>query len=326
MTNDSSRWILPEPTAVFPVSVQGAELVVRRHGNPDGPRIAISHGNGLAVDMYYPFWSLLEKHFDIFAYDLRNHGWNKVTSIRLHNLPVMVEDNAQVLEEIAKRFGDRSCIGVFHSVSTVLASMTITPSERYRALFLVDPPLYWPGVRPEKVDAALTAAAAFARNRTNSFRGHDEFVELMSYSPWFRHMSAPTKQLVARTTLKRREDGTGYELRCPPEYEAMIWEFGYAMSGLSDLLNLKCPVKVLGADPTLPVSFLPTIDIDALVHIQYDFIPDVNHFLQLDYPLECVEVLLEFLTSEDIIEQDLADSCLAFAREQVGLAPAPAAP
>ena len=35
----------------------GAPITLRRHGNPSGPRI--SHGNGLAADLYYPLWSLL---------------------------------------------------------------------------------------------------------------------------------------------------------------------------------------------------------------------------------------------------------------------------
>ncbi len=71
MIDHSSPWIVPEPTAVIAVRVQGdTELLVRRHGNPAGPRMLISHGHGLAVDLYYPFWSLLERHFDIFVYDL----------------------------------------------------------------------------------------------------------------------------------------------------------------------------------------------------------------------------------------------------------------
>ena len=43
----------------------GALIILRRHGNPKGQRIVLSHGSGLSADLYYPFWSLLTDSFDI---------------------------------------------------------------------------------------------------------------------------------------------------------------------------------------------------------------------------------------------------------------------
>ena len=78
MTSERA-WEVPEPVSVLAVRLDAdTETVLRRHGNPEGPRLVLSHGNGLAVDLYYPFWSLLEADFDLFLYDLRNHGWNSV--------------------------------------------------------------------------------------------------------------------------------------------------------------------------------------------------------------------------------------------------------
>jgi pimeloyl-ACP methyl ester carboxylesterase len=65
----------------------GAIIKLRRHGNPTGPRIVLSHGNGLAADLYYPFWSLLADRFDIVLYDLRNHGWNPIGDRAAHIFP-----------------------------------------------------------------------------------------------------------------------------------------------------------------------------------------------------------------------------------------------
>ena len=36
--------------------LDGGVVTLRRHGNPNGPRLVLSHGNGLAVGLYYPFW------------------------------------------------------------------------------------------------------------------------------------------------------------------------------------------------------------------------------------------------------------------------------
>ena len=73
----TSAWKLPEATSVLDVTMEdGAQVYVRRHGNPEGPRMLLSHGCGLSADTYYPYWSLLTARFDLFLYDIRNHGWN----------------------------------------------------------------------------------------------------------------------------------------------------------------------------------------------------------------------------------------------------------
>ena len=60
MTASETVWEVPEPTAVHDVRVDDETVItLRRHGNPEGPRLVLSHGNGLAIDLYYPFWSLL---------------------------------------------------------------------------------------------------------------------------------------------------------------------------------------------------------------------------------------------------------------------------
>ena len=56
----------------------GALIMLRRHGNAAGPRLVLSHGNGLAADLYYPFWSLFTDRYDIILYDFRSHGWSPV--------------------------------------------------------------------------------------------------------------------------------------------------------------------------------------------------------------------------------------------------------
>ena len=82
-------------------------ITLRRHGNPAGPRLVLSHGNGLAVDLYYPFWSLLTDDFDLVIYDMRNHGWNTVGTLQEHNIPTLVQDHDCILAAIDRRFGKK---------------------------------------------------------------------------------------------------------------------------------------------------------------------------------------------------------------------------
>jgi len=93
MTTFERVWTLPRPLACRDVILEdGAVIVVRCHGNPDGPRLVLSHGNELAIDLYYPMWSLLEDEFDLIVFELRNHGWNKPTSLNRHNIPQLIRD------------------------------------------------------------------------------------------------------------------------------------------------------------------------------------------------------------------------------------------
>ena len=76
-TPPQTEWQVPEPLSTHDVRVDDDTVItLRRHGNPAGPRLVLSHGNGLAIDLYNPFWSLLADDFDLIVHDLRNHGWN----------------------------------------------------------------------------------------------------------------------------------------------------------------------------------------------------------------------------------------------------------
>ena len=64
---------------------------------------------------------------------------------------------------------------------------------------------------------------------------------------------------------------------------------------LVDFDSQVSPTKVIGADPTLPSSYLPTLDLSDVFTVGYDFLPDATHFLQLEQPEQCVELMLEFI-------------------------------
>ena len=67
-----------------------------------------------------------------------------------------------------------------------------------------------------------------------------------------------------------------------------------------DLSTLTCPTKVIGADPTLPYAYLPTFDLSHASAVDYDFVPQASHFLQLEQPAHCAAMAREYLASRDI--------------------------
>ena len=297
MTDDQANgWRVPEPLETFDAHMaDGTVITVRRHGNADGRRLVLSHGNGLAIDLYYPFWSLLADDFDLVVHDLRNHGWNSVSDQRNHTVPTFVRDHDSVLEAIDEHFGAKPKTGVFHSVSALTALLSPARGRGYSALVLFDPPLCKPGRSHEDFESAAKQTAALTRRRSPWFGSSQDLINLVQFMPAFRGAVPGLAELLADATLRETADGDGFELRCPREYEAQIVDYANVFAVSVEFEKITCPVKVIGADPTLPYSYLPTLDLSDMLNVDYDFLPESTHFLQLERPEECAVLLRQFL-------------------------------
>lgn len=288
-------WEIPEPISVCETRLdENTVTLLRQHGNPSRPRLVLCHGNGLAMDLYYPFWSLLAEDFELILYDLRNHGWNSVGERRDHNVPVLMQDYALIQESIDLHYGNKPKIGVFHSVSALISLLAEPQANSCSAQILFDPPVCKPGASQTEFDAAAEHAASITRRRGFRFQTEEDFADFLSYIPTFTHVVPGVCELMARTTLRKAADGQGYELRCPREYEAQITDYVRSFSPLVDFETLPCPTKVIGADPTLPYAYLPTFDLSDVLTVDYDFIPETTHLLQLERPADCVSAVREF--------------------------------
>ena len=301
MTNSNTVWEVPKPLSTVDVPVDDDTVItLRRHGNPAGPRLVLSHGNGLAIDLYYPFWSLLADEFDLVIYDLRNHGWNAVSTIENHNIPTLVRDHDIVIEAIDRQYGNKPKVGVFHSVSGLITLLSPTKGSGFEARVLFDPPLCKPGRSYFEFEEATARVVAMTRRRTNLFKTRESFSELLGFLPAFDRMDPGVLDLFAIATLRESIGGEGYELRCPREYESQMIDYAGLYAVLIDFGTMKCPTKVIGADPTLPYSYLPTLDLSDIVTVDYDFLPEATHFLQLEEPEQCVDAMREFIESIDL--------------------------
>ena len=295
-TTSEHLWDIPEPLSTSDVRVDDDTVItLRRHGNPAGPRLVLSHGSGLAIDLYYPFWSLLLDDFDVVIYDLRNHGWNAVSAREKHNVPTFVSDHDIILEAIDRNYGKKPKIGVYHSIAALTTLLSPTKGSRFSGYVLFDPPLCKRGASYEEFDAAAERLAAMVRRRAHRFRDREQLTEVLSYIPTFQRTVPGFFDLMARTTLRECENGEGYELRCPREFEAQVTEYAAPYAVLVDFATFHCPIKVIGADPTLPYSYLPTLDLSHILTVDYDFLPETTHLLQVEQPEECAAELREFI-------------------------------
>ena len=302
-------WKIPEPLSVREVRLDtNTVTILRRHGNPAGPRLVLCHGNGFAIDLYYPFWSLLAPDFDLVMYDLRNHGWNTVGDREHHNIPTLIRDHELILEAIDHHYGSKPKIGVYHSVSALIALLaaatttlrTSVQRSPLAAQVLLDPTLCRPGVSQLEFEVAAVRSAELIRRRGYRFQSREDYVELLRYAPAFLRVVPGVRELMARTTLRRSSEGHDYELRCPREYEAQIMQYTRIYCVLVDFDEIPCPTKVIGADPTLPYAYLPTLDLGDMASVDYDFLPETTHLFPLEKPAECAALIGDFVESQGL--------------------------
>lgn len=288
---------IPRPTATAAVELaDGGTILLRRHGYADGPRIVLSHGSSFSADAYFPFWSLLLRDFDVVVYDLRNHGQNPLGDLGSHHMPMMVWDNLRVVRAIDRHFGPKPKIGVYHSVSAAIAVFQAVEESSFAGLVLFDPPVCPPGLPEARERAIRSAGSAMSKRaaaRQGVFARWEELAGLYRRSRAFALVPPEDIDLLARTTLRACD--AGYELCCPPAYEAKLFEQLYKWALAIDIFAFDFPLKVIGGDPTTEFSFLPAVSLEEIAQVEYDFVPDTTHLLQLEQPLVCTELVIDFL-------------------------------
>ncbi|MXX66907.1 MAG: alpha/beta hydrolase [Chloroflexi bacterium] len=287
--------------SVLKVPVEdGALITLRRHGNPDGPRLILSHGNGLAIDLYYPFWSLLSGDFDVFVHDLRNHGWNETGELESHSVGAFARDHDQLSTAVACRYGEKPTIGVFHSISALASLHTPSKGENYTALVLYDPPISNTAFGTRKLESRSRETASMLRRRAQWFRSREELADLHTYLPYFRRSVPGSLELLARTTLKESGAGQGFELRCPAQFEARIWDHAAEYAASVDFGALRCPVKIVLPDATAQDLEDPVFDFSK-ADVCRQVLPETTHLLPLEKPHACTEALRGFLMNLGIL-------------------------
>lgn len=292
---------VPPPSDIVPVSMSdGATILLRRYANPGRQRLALSHGNGLAIDAYAPFWAPLARDYELVAFDLRNHGRNPLHDPDAHTWPRIARDMGEILAGIDEAFGAQPTVGVFHSLSAVAGLMAASAHEApYAGLVLFDPPLYPPaGHRLQRVELGdMNSLAARTRRRRDRFDAPEELAAQFARAPAFAGFVPGAYGLVAEATL-RRDPAGGYTLACPKELEARIFESNVDGELWRRLPSIPCPLAFVGADPDHPFATPPsaiTAAVGAELGLPYRCIPGTTHFLQIEKPEACRAALREAL-------------------------------
>jgi len=281
----------------------GALIFVRQHGNPRGPRLVLSHGNGLAIDGYLPFWGPLCERYDLMLFDFRHHGRNPSKPEWAHGWPVLIRDMEQIRQAIDNSFGKKPTAGVFHSMSAVCAILhTLEQGPRWDLLALFDPPFYARDGHPLQTanQAAKYDLAARTRRRRESYDSPEEFARQLRSIPTFRLWVPEAYELMARATLRHDENSGKWVLACPRDREAHIFETTADPTIWPRMAKLPLPVKLICADPESEDTGPPALvgrAMAAELPIEYEAIPKTTHFLQIERPRECIRAVETFLSA-----------------------------
>jgi pimeloyl-ACP methyl ester carboxylesterase len=293
---------LPTPSTVLDVALDdGAAIRVRRHGNRDGVRLLLSHGNGFAADAYFPYWRHFLAQFDLMVFDFRNHGQNVPAVPPHHTYEQLTLDLERVMQAIKAEFSERPTAGIFHSMSGRAAMKhALEIGWRWDALVLVDPPNMPPPEHPTfpPMAAFEKRLTEWARSRRRHFATVAELTEEYRQSRATARWVDGAHDLMARSVLRQNPDGDGYELVCAPENEAAIYAQAMTLNLWPDADDFDGPVKLIGCDPLVkggPAIAAANFALGREGGYDYSFIAHTGHLLQIEKPQETVAVTMKFL-------------------------------
>jgi pimeloyl-ACP methyl ester carboxylesterase len=298
---------LPAPSAIFDVDLDdGAKIRMRRHGNPKGVRILLSHGNGFAADAYFPYWRHFLDKFDLVIFDFRNHGQNIPVEPSNHTYPQLTRDLERAIQEVRSRLGQKQTIGIFHSMSARTAMKhAIEVAWRWDALLLFDPPDVPPVGHPQyaSMEVFENRLTEFANKRRRTFASIEELTQEYLQSRATRNWVPGEHELMARSVLRKNPAAEGYVLVCEPENEASIYQQAMTLNLWPMATEFGGPVKLIGADPTAkgaPASAAANQALGTEGDYDYAYVEGTGHLLQIERPEECFRITMDFLAKHGL--------------------------
>ena len=84
--------------------------------------------------------------------------------------------------------------------------------------------------------------------------------------------------------------------------EARALEHAFAYCVEPDPAHLACPVKVIGGDPRLEFTLIPSSAVERPRAFGYEFVSETTHFLPLENPTMCANRMMAFLEEQGLLD------------------------
>lgn len=277
----------------------GAVVPVRYSGA--GPRIVMSHGNGLAIDAYHHFWRPLATKYQVVRFDFRHHGRSSFFRNAIRNWPQFIEDFGMILAEIDTQLGTAPTFGAFHSMSSLTALLHASEfTSPWTGLVAFEPP-----VPPHKDHPEATPffemhqhLAEGAARRRNAFAAVENLAGSFASRETFRRMDRSTLQDLAAATL-RYDGATGqYELACDRNFEAETFRLQHLGDAWARVTSVRLPVTIVaGLSDADESHCLANVARSVASEGDFDFVTvdDATHFMQMERPDQCAAIVDSFI-------------------------------
>ena len=291
---------VPDPIAVHEVKMtDGAIIILRQYGNISEKRVVLSHGNGCAVNGYFPYWGLLLKDFEVVVFDFRNSGLNPVHD-GTHGYQRFLADMTDVYNSIDLEFGKKRQIGAFHSMSArTNLKLAMYREARLDGLIAFDPPMVPPSNHPlyETMQAEERVLCRWSAGRSELFDDPSELAAAYASSRMLSRWVDGAYDLMARSVLRKNNDTENWQLVCSPSREAEVYRQNAAMNIWPQASEISIPILLIGSDPDSDIPSAPGLACQAL-HKEcdwpYECIPGTGHFMQMQKPETCAFLTRQF--------------------------------
>lgn len=300
---------LPTPVSDFTLTMEdGAAISVRQHGDPaKDVRLFVSHGNGFAIDGYVAFWGPLLDRFEVIAFDMRNHGRSGLSEPPNQNYAEMARDMDRIFHEVTERFGAKTSVGAFHSMSGRTAMKhAMEIGWVWDALVLFDPPDIPPEGHPvyEKMYKFEHRLAEWARARRHRFPDPSALAADYAASRAHQHWVPGAHAAMAQAVLREDTAAGDWALVFPGELEAQTYVANIPMNLWPKASDFGGPVLLIGADADMeyPSPTAPANKVMAEENgYRYAPIAGAGHMLQIEKPEACIEAMMAFLKDVGIV-------------------------
>jgi pimeloyl-ACP methyl ester carboxylesterase len=298
---------VPPPHSVFDAIMDdGAVIRLRRHGNPAGPRAILSHGNGLAINGYFPYWRLLLAEFDVVVFDFRNSGENPVHD-GAHSYDCFLKDLTEIYDAIDREFGGKPQLGIFHSMSSrANLKYALDGNRRLDGLIVFDPPMVPAEDHAlyERLLGEETILWRWAQSRPASFADPAEQAEQFKKSRMLSKWVDGAYELMARSILRHDASANTWNLVCSGAREADIYIQNAGLNIWPQADEFPMPMLVIASDPDSKIPSSPAYACRALrdeCGWAYECVEGTGHFLQLQEPEQCAAITRRFAEEIELI-------------------------
>ena len=291
---------IPSPVQAYDLVMDdGAIIRLRRHGHADGPRIVLSHGNGCAIDGYFPYWRLLMADFDVVVFDFRNCGVNPAKE-GTHGYDRFLADLAAVYDGIDAHFGRKQQIGAFHSMSArANLKFALDGNRRLDGLIVFDPPMVPPTDHPlhHMMHTEERVLWRWAEGRPDTFDDPRELAELFAMSRMLSKWVDGAYETMARAILRQDEANGRWTLACSRKREAEVYRENAELNIWPRADEFPMPILAIASDPECDIPSAPGHACRALRDERgwaYECVAGTGHFLQIQEPEVCARLTREF--------------------------------